>query len=111
MLCAQGGPPDTIDIVAQGSVAVTIVDDTGRAVRVRRMVGQTVVGEMGFFRGVPRAASVIADGPTGVFVLTRQRYTQLLAQDPELGAVFLQFIVRVLSDRVAFANKEIAALL
>ncbi len=111
LLCAQGGPPDTIDIVAQGSVAVTIVDDTGRAVRVRRMVGQTVVGEMGFFRGVPRAASVIADGPTVVFVLTRQRYTQLLAQDPELGAVFLQFIVRVLSDRVAFANKEIAALL
>jgi SulP family sulfate permease len=111
LLCAQGGPPDTIDLVAQGSVAVTIVDDEGRAVRVRRMVGQTVVGEMGFFRGVPRAASVIADGPTVVFVLTRENYTQLLAEDPELGALFLQFIVRVLSDRVAFANKEIAALL
>ena len=111
LLCTQGGPPDTIDLVAQGSVAVTIIDDAGRAVRVRRMVGQTVVGEMGFFRGVPRAASVIADGPTVVFVLTRERYTRLLADDPELGALFLQFIVRVLSDRVAFANKEIAALL
>jgi sulfate permease, SulP family len=111
LLCTQGGAPDTIDLVAQGSVAVTITDDDGRAVRVRRMVGQTVVGEMGFFRGVPRAASVIADGPTVVFVLTRDRYTQLIADDPELGALFLQFIVRVLSDRVAFANKEIAALL
>ena len=111
LLCTQGGAPDTIDLVAQGSVAVTVVDDSGRAVRVRRMVGQTVVGEMGFFRRVPRAASVIADGPTVVFVLTRERYEQLLADDPELGALFLQFIVRVLSDRVAFANKEIAALL
>ena len=111
LLCTQGGDPDTIDLVAQGSVAVTVVDDDGRAVRVRRMVGQTVVGEMGFFRGVPRAASVIADGPTVVYVLTRERYTRLLADDPELGALFLQFIVRVLSDRVAFANKEIAALL
>lgn len=111
LLCIQGGPPDAIDLVAQGSVAVTVTDESGRAVRVRRMVGQTVVGEMSFFRGAPRAASVVADGPTVVFALTRAKYKQLLADDPELGALFLQFIVRVLSDRVAFANKEIAALL
>ena len=111
LLCTQGGPPDAIDLVAQGSVAVTVTDEAGRAVRVRRMVGQTVVGEMSFFRGVPRAASVVADGPTVVFALTREKYNRLLAEEPELGALFLQFIVRVLSDRVAFANKEIAALL
>ncbi len=111
LLCTQGGPPDAIDLVAQGSVAVTVTDETGRAVRVRRMVGQTVVGEMSFFRGVPRAASVVADGPTVVFALTRAKYNQIISEEPELGALFLQFIVRVLSDRVAFANKEIAALL
>lgn len=111
MLYAEGAPADTIDLVATGSVAVTVADAAGRMVRVRRMAGRTVVGEMGFFRAQPRAASVVADGPTVVYVLTRARFEALMAEDPALGGRFLAFIVRTLSDRVAFANKEIAALL
>lgn len=110
-LYAQGGPSDTFDLVASGSVAVTLCDPDGRDVRVRRMSGHTVVGEMGFFRGLPRAASVIAERPSVVYVITRAAYQRMLDQEPELGAHFLQFIVRALSDRVEFANKEISALL
>ena len=110
-LYAQGGPSDTIDLVASGSVAVSVIGADGRSVRVRRMTGHTVVGEMGFFRAVPRTASVVAEGATVVYVLSRAGYEQMLRHDPDLGARFLQFIVRALSDRVEFANKEISALL
>ena len=35
---------------ASGSVAITIIDEHDRPIRLRRMVGHTVVGEMGFYR-------------------------------------------------------------
>lgn len=110
-LYAQGAPADTIDLVATGSIAIDVIDGEGETRRVRRMAGRTVVGEMGFFRDRPRGASIVAEGPTVVFVLSRRDFDRLMADEPELGARFLQFIVRALSDRVEFANKEIAALL
>lgn len=113
VLCAHGALSDTIEFVAAGSVAVTVpslVSDE-RPVRVRRMTGRTVVGEMGFFRALPRTASVIAEEPALVYVLTRGAYARLLAEEPRLAAELLQFVVRALSDRVETANREITALL
>ena len=60
---------------ASGSVAITIIDEHDRPIRLRRMVGHTVVGEMGFYRGVPRTASVIAEEPTVIYRLTRTAST------------------------------------
>lgn len=111
LVCAQGDPSETIELIATGSVAVVIEDAAGRRVQVRRMAGHTVVGEMGFFRGLARAASVVADERATVYVMSRRSYERLVAMEPALGAAFLAFIVRALSDRVEFANAEIAALL
>jgi SulP family sulfate permease len=111
IVCALGAQADTIELVASGSVAVIVPGLGGRPIRVRRMTGGTVVGEMGFFRRLPRAASVVAEERTIVYVLTRGSYERLLAEDPQLCAAFLQFVVRALSDRVDAANREITALL
>ncbi len=113
VLCAHGALSDTIEFVATGSVAVTVpaLGSDGGPVRVRRMTGRTVVGEMGFFRAHPRTASVIAEEPALVYVLTRAAYARLLADEPRLAAELLQFVVRALSDSVETANREITALL
>ncbi|MGE3066370.1 MAG: SulP family inorganic anion transporter [Hyphomicrobiaceae bacterium] len=110
VLYRQGEPSDTIDLVAAGTIAITVTDIAGGSRRVRRMMGHTVVGEMGFFRGTARAASVSAETDAVVYTLTRASYERLVAEQPELGASFHRFIIRVLADRVAFANQEIAAL-
>jgi sulfate permease, SulP family len=110
-LYRQGEPSDTIDLVATGSIAVTVADETGRPLRVRRMAGQTVVGEMGFFRRTARTASVTADAPSLVYTLNRARYESLLAEKPALGVALHHFIIRALADRIEFANQEIAALI
>lgn len=111
VVCALGAPADTIELVVSGSVAVVVPGLDSHPIRVRRMTVCTVVGEMGFFRGKPRAASVVADEPTVVLVLTREAYDRLSASEPALCASVLQFIVRVLSDRLEAANREIGALL
>ena len=49
-LFRQGEPSDSVVLQASGCVAITIIDEHGRPIRLRRMVGHTVVGEMGFYR-------------------------------------------------------------
>ncbi|MGA8689875.1 MAG: SulP family inorganic anion transporter [Methyloceanibacter sp.] len=110
-LFRQGEPPDSVELLASGCVAITIEDEQGRPIRLRRMVGYTVVGEMGFYRQVPRTASVIAEEPSVVYRLTRESFDKMQAQDPAAASVFHKLIIRLLSDRLEFANREISALL
>jgi SulP family sulfate permease len=75
------------------------------------MIGHTVVGEMGFYRNVPRTANVIAEEPTVVYRLTRGSFDKMQTQDPTAAAALHKLIIRLLSDRLEFANREISALL
>ena len=109
-LLKQGGKSNSVDILATGSVAITITDEQGHSTRLRRMAAQTVIGEMGFFRKAPRAAAVIAEQPTVIYRLTRKGFDRMQAEDPKAAAAFYRLIVRVLSDRLEFANREITAL-
>ena len=110
LLCRQGEASDSIDLVASGAVDILLREADGRVVRVRRVFGRTVVGEMGFFRRQPRVASVEASRPAVVWVLSRPAYERLAREAPETAARFLEFIVRQLSDRVELATREIASL-
>jgi SulP family sulfate permease len=106
----QGEPSDSIVLLASGCVAVTVNDEQGRPIRLRRMLGYTVVGEMGFYRRVPRTASVIAEQPSVVYYLTREAFNTIEAEDPEAASAFHKLIIRLLADRLEFANREISAL-
>ena len=68
----QGEPSDCVEIVASGCITAIRKDEQGRPIRLRRMVGYTVVGEMGFYRQVPRTATVIAEEPSVVYRLSRE---------------------------------------
>ena len=94
-----------------GENSFVFTDEHGRPIRLRRMVGHTVVGEMGFYRHVPRTASVIAEEPTVVYRLRREAFDRMQGADPEAAAALHKLIIRLLSDRLEFANREISALL
>jgi SulP family sulfate permease len=110
-LFKQGEPSDSVVLQTSGCVAITIQDEHGRPIRLRRMLGHTVVGEMGFYRQVPRAASIIAEGPTVVYRLTRENFDRMQKEDPTAAAALHKLIIRLLSDRLEFANREISALI
>jgi CRP-like cAMP-binding protein len=48
--------------------------------------------------------------PTSLYSLDRKSYDRLSAEEPEISAAFLEFIIRALSDRLEFATQGIAAL-
>ncbi len=54
---------------------------------------------------------MIAEGPTVVYRLTREAFDKMQAEDPTAAAAFHKLIIRLLSDRLEFANRETAALL
>jgi len=82
----------------------------GSSRRVRRIMTQTVVGEMGFFRRLSRSATVSSDGPAILFTLTRANFERMRRERPDLANAFDEFIMRVLADRLDFANRELAAI-
>ena len=110
VLFRQGEPSDSVVFQASGCVAITITGEYGRAIRLRRMLGHTVVGEMGFYRGVPRGANVVAEGASVVYILTRESFDKMQEKDPAAAAALHKLIIRLLSDRLEFANREISAL-
>jgi SulP family sulfate permease len=110
-LYRQGQPADSIDFVAAGALAIMLEDEHGSARRLRRSTRRTVIGEMGFFRNVPRGATIAAEGPTLVYSLTRAGLARMQREHPRIYEAFLRFFVRKLSDRLELANREVAALM
>jgi SulP family sulfate permease len=109
-LFRQGEPADCLAILASGRLLVIGTDEKGQSIRIGRMVGHTIVGEMGFYRKTPRSATVMAEEPSVVHRLTQEDLDRMHAQDPSAAAVFHQLVIRMLSDRLEFANRETAAL-
>ncbi len=110
ILYREGEPADTVDFVAAGRLAIDIATADGGSLRVRHITTHAVVGEMGFFRRSVRSATVSAEGAATIFTLTRANFERLRRERPDLAAAFDDFILRVLADRVDFANRAIAAL-
>ncbi|HYA16292.1 MAG TPA: cyclic nucleotide-binding domain-containing protein, partial [Bryobacteraceae bacterium] len=109
-LFRQGDPADSLALVHSGRVSVILHSPDGREVRVRSMVQQTIVGEMGLYRARPRGASVIVDRPTVVYRFTAEALEQLEQDNPQLAYAFHKFVIRTLADRLDFANREVSAL-
>jgi sulfate permease, SulP family len=107
----QGDPAETIDLIAVGRLNVEVTSSDGKLLRVRRMATHTVVGEMGFFRKAVRSASISSDSPTTIFTLTRASFHRMRRERPELAGDFVEFILRIMADRIETANREIAALI
>ena len=110
VLFRQGEPSDSVVFQASGCIAITIAGEYGRSIRLRRMLGHTVVGEMGFYRDVPRGANVVAEESSVVYILTRASFDLMQEKDSAAAAALHKLIIRLLSDRLEFANREISAL-
>ena len=111
MIYRQGDPAETIDLIAVGRRNVEVTCSDGKLLRVRRMATHTVVGEMGFFRKAVRSASISSDSPTTIFTLTCASFHRMRRERPDLAGDFVEFILRIMADRIETANREIAALI
>ena len=109
-LFSQGQSADCLYLLSSGRVTILFKSAEGVELRLRTMLGHTLIGEMGLYRSAPRGASVIADEPTTVYRISSQSMQRMETEEPELAHAFHKFVIRTLAARLDFANREVAGL-
>jgi len=110
IIFAQGETGDSLYLLSSGRVTILLRTAEGKELRLRSMLGHTLLGEMGVYRGAPRGASVVVDQPTVVYQITHAAIRRMETEHPALAHAFHKFVIRILASRLDFANREVAAL-
>lgn len=99
-LIKQGEPSHDLYFVQDGQVTAVLEKEDGDPVRLETM-GGGVVGEIGFYLGYNRTASIIVDVPSRIYRLSRESMRQMENENPLAAAHMHRLIVHLLSERVA----------
>ena len=110
-LIKQDDPSDEMYFIESGMMTIQLELPSGRRVRLRSIRGGATVGEMGIYLGGQRSASVVADRPSTVYRLSRQSLEKMRENDPEIAALFHEWIARLLAERIADNNRMFEALM
>jgi SulP family sulfate permease len=100
VLIHQGERSDSMLFIGLGRVEIRLRQPDGRTIRVRTFESGTVVGEIAFYLGLPRSASVVAVEPTTAYRLTHETLTELSMTSPRLVAELHAYMARVIAQRL-----------
>jgi len=110
VIMKQGTVADEMFFVHSGCVTVQLESGNQAPIRLETMCGERMVGEIGFFLRQNRTATVLADQPTALYRLSRQRMAELEQQQPDIALALQRMILEVLSERVTQLNSTVATL-
>jgi SulP family sulfate permease len=99
-LIRQGEPSQDLYFVEDGQVTAVLEREGGPPIRLQTM-GGGVVGEIGFYLGYNRTASIIVDVPGKIYRLSREGMQQMEKENPRAAANLHRLIVHLLAERVA----------
>lgn len=102
----QGDEAEALYVVTRGSVSA-VVRVRGPQARLQRFASLgpgTMFGEMALVDQAGRSADAVADGPTCLQVLTREKLEQLMAEHPEVAAKLYRNIAAHLGERLRAAS-------
>ena len=93
VLCKEGDIGHEFFVIIDGKVKIT---RKGRRVSVRG--GGDFVGEIALIEDVPRTATVTAETPVRLFVLTRKDFRHLLDEQPSVERKVMRALARRLAE-------------
>ena len=100
ILFREGDPGEHLYIVVKGKLEILKAPDTEDELILNMIHEGEYIGEMSLATGAPRTASVRGRGEVVLLSLSRQQFTDLLRQHPELAST----MVKVLSERLDNTN-------
>ncbi|MEM5789360.1 MAG: cyclic nucleotide-binding domain-containing protein, partial [Syntrophobacteraceae bacterium] len=65
----------------------------------------TIVGEIAFFLGPPRSATLVVETDLTAYRLSRESLKAIRRSDPALSIAFHEFMARVLAERLIEADR------
>lgn len=111
LLAKQGDPSNEMFLLQSCTASVYLDTSTGRKHRIRRAGVGTVFGEVGFYLGTPRTASVIVDTSGELFVLSQAANTRLEQDHPHIAAALHKFMIRAITRRLQLTTTTLQAVL
>lgn len=110
VLMRQGDPAPGLYLIIDGRATVLLDTKDGPTVRLRTLLGGTLLGEMSLYNNQPVTASVVSDTECRLLHMSPESFREMCEREPALAADFHEFVARTLAARVSFANRTIRAL-
>ncbi len=98
ILVQQGDSGDSLFIITNGKVDVSVSDDSGRRTHLADLQSGSYFGEMSLLTGEPRSASVIALAETEVIVVEKMGMAVLLENEESIIEPLSAILQRRLED-------------
>lgn len=111
VLAQQDEPSDEMFLLQGCSASVYLETESGARHRIRRAGSGTVFGEVGFYLGTPRTATVIVDTGGDLYVLNRENAARLEAEHPHIAAALHKFMIAVITRRLQLTTTTLQAVL
>jgi sulfate permease, SulP family len=109
IIARQGDPADALHFILDGRISI-LVGAGDQEIRVRSLRSHTTVGEMGLITGQPRNATIRADTRGILYALSLSAFQRTKVENPGAALALLGYIVRVMSERLSFANRVVGVL-
>jgi SulP family sulfate permease len=110
-LIHQGDPAGEMFFIESGSAFAQFELNDGRSIRLRTMLGGTVVGEVAIYQENVRTASVVTAQPTTLYRLTTEAIQRMEEKDPQIANRLHHLIAHLMADRLAENNNTLVAVL
>jgi sulfate permease, SulP family len=110
VIARQGDPATSMHFILEGRVGIIVDLPEGRTTRVRSLGGHTTVGEMGLLTRSPRSATIQAEAASVLYVLDAEAFERIKHEKPVLSQALLGYVIKVLTERLSFANRLIGVL-
>lgn len=110
-LISQGEETPGLYLIERGRVTVYRELSNGRSLRLRTMGAGTSVGEIGLYSGGPASATVLADVPSEIYLLSTGNLKRMESQDPALASKFHRYIIQLLGQRLQNTTASVQALM
>jgi len=110
-LFKQGDSSNDLFFIESGLVSVEFEASNGKKERLRSVKSGATVGEIAFYLGGVRSASVKAEQPSAVYRLSARTLRSIQKEDPALAAMMHEWLGRLLAERLADNNRMVELLL
>ncbi len=110
VLINQGDLADDLYFLVEGQMTAFIGGPDGATVRLESLRAGGLIGELGFYRGGVRSATVRADADSTVLVFTEEALARVTAENPKLAADLHMQVARLMAGRVLHLMTAVDAL-
>ena len=111
IIAREGEKADAMHFILRGRISIVVSAGEGRRLRVRSLGRHTTIGEMGLITGQARSATIEAELASVLYALKADAFERIRRNNPALYQALLTFVIRVMAERLSFANRAIGALL